>query len=258
MLNEQVVIALAREQGASVAGIAAMAALRLAPSHQSYPRFGRHAGIDISVDGDSGAERQPVDHLESSGSLLVIGLAHPEDCPELDWWDGRGTLGNRQLIDIVKRTRHLIEIDFKIRTRSLHYYVEHGGVFLKDAAVLAGLGCIGKNNLLVSPAYGPRIRLRALYLAASLQQTGPISFDPCADCPAPCRSLCPECALDGTGVDGELGQVIGLPGRDGAYLRDHCDRRMRKDDKKGGLNAAGQFVPVTYCRRCEFACPVGR
>ncbi len=92
--------------------------------------------------------------LDSAGSVLVIGLSHPEGKPELDWWDGNGTPGNRLMVDIMRQTRQQIEEKLKLRTHILHYYIEKRGVFLKDAAVLAGLGCIGKNNLLVSKVYG--------------------------------------------------------------------------------------------------------
>jgi epoxyqueuosine reductase len=141
-------------------------------------------------------------------------------------------------------------------THGLHYYVEKGGVFLKDAAVLAGLGCIGKNNMLVTPAYGPRIRLRALFLGAKLDSTGPVPFDPCADCKVYCRRVCPEKAMDEkAAVFGSFDPAAALPGRDGAYDRERCNVRMEKDIAKS--TAAGQ-EPIKYCRRCEFACPVGK
>jgi epoxyqueuosine reductase len=39
--------------------------------------------------------------------------------------------------------------------RPLQYKVEEAGMFLKDAATLAGLGIIGKNNLLITPEFEP-------------------------------------------------------------------------------------------------------
>jgi hypothetical protein len=72
------------------------------------------------------------------------------------------------------------------------YWVEEGGLYLKDAAVLAGLGCVGRNNILVTPDWGPRIRLRAVLLDAELAPTGRIEFDPCRGCDERCRSACPR------------------------------------------------------------------
>ena len=188
----------------------------------------------------------------------MIGLSHPEDKQELDWWDGRGTPGNRILIDIIKRTSRQIEDSLGVKTRKLHYYVEKGGIFLKDAAVLAGLGCIGKNNMLITPSNGPRIRLRALFIDAEIRPPGPIAFDPCTDCKVYCRRVCPENAMD------EKAPIFNsnefpehLPGRDGAYNRALCNIRMEKDVNESIPKNHGKQSAVKYCRKCEFACPAG-
>jgi epoxyqueuosine reductase len=80
---------------------------------------------------------------------------------------------------------------FSIKTYKLPYFVEKDGIFLNDAAVYAGLGCIGKNNLVISPEYGPRIRFRALLLNKEAKSTDPCEFNPCENCGQPCRSACP-------------------------------------------------------------------
>jgi epoxyqueuosine reductase len=118
----------------------------------------------------------------------------------LDWWDGlEGTPGNRILIQINNELSHWVEEKLDIKTHKLPYHVEKGGIFLKDSAVMAGLGCMGKNNLLVTPEFGPRIRLRAMVLEAEVEPTGPVQFDPCDGCKEPCRHACPQKArLQGT------------------------------------------------------------
>ena len=189
----------------------------------------------------------------------MISLSHPQDKQELDWWDGRGTPGNRLLIDIMKKTRQQIENNLKAKTRGLHYYVEKGGVFLKDAAVLAGLGCIGKNNLLVTPSYGPRIRLRALFLDAEIDPTGPITFDPCVDCKVYCRRVCPENAMDEKAqIFESINVSVDLPARNGAYNREICNIRMEKDVAESKKNKIGEQATIKYCRKCEFVCPTGK
>jgi len=77
-----------------------------------------------------------------------------------------------------------------VPTWPLPYHIENGGIYLKDAAVLAGLGTIGRNNLLITPEFGPRVRLRALLAGVDLPPTGPAGFDPCEGCPAPCLTDC--------------------------------------------------------------------
>lgn len=157
----------------------------------------------------------------------MIGLSHPEYNPGLDWWDGRGTPGHRILIDIINRISQKIESDLKVKTHKLHYYVEKGGIFLKDAAVLAGLGCIGKNNMLITPSNGARIRLRALFIDVEILPTGPIVFDPCADCRVFCRRVCPENAMaEKAPVFKSIEFSENLPGGDGAYNRELCNVRM--------------------------------
>ena len=252
------IIETAMENGATLAGIASMEAIKVSPSHTIYLKMGDYSGIGTAKD-----HALPGSQLftwpDSARSLLVIGLSHPEDKPELDWWDGRGTPGNRILIDIIKRTSQQIENSLKVKTSKLHYFIEKGGVFLKDAAVLAGLGCIGRNNMLITPSNGPRIRLRALLIDAELSPTGPIAFDPCSDCNVYCRRVCPEKAM------GEKAAIFKsiefsdfLPGRDGTYNRELCNVRMEKDVAESSTNNSDKQPTIKYCRKCEFICPTGK
>jgi epoxyqueuosine reductase len=252
------IVETAMENGATFAGIASMEALKMSASHTIYNKMGDYAGVGTVKD-DVLPDRQLFNWPESVRSVLVIGLLHPKDKPELDWWDGKGTPGNRILIDIIKRTSQQIENNLKIKTHKLHYYVEKGGIFLKDAAVLAGLGCIGKNNMLITPSGGPRVRLRALFLDAEIQPTGPIAFDPCADCKTFCRRVCPENAMDGkVAIFKSKEFTEHLPGRDGSYNRDLCNVRMEKDVNESSKNNYGKQATTKYCRKCEFVCPVGK
>jgi len=253
------IIETAIENGATLAGIASMEALKSSPSRLIYTKMGDYAGVGTIRDGDTLLDDRLFNWPNSARSLLVIGLSHPEDQPELDWWDGSGTPGNRLLIDILDLTRQQIEYNLNVGTHKLHYYLEKGGVFLKDAAVLAGFGCIGKNNMLVTSGYGPRIRLRALFLDAELEPTGPVVFDPCADCKVYCRRVCPENAMDSkTPVLESIDDSFDLPARDGVYNREICNIRMEKDISESEKNSFGEQIPIRYCRKCELVCPVGK
>jgi epoxyqueuosine reductase len=259
MDNGRWIIDAAIDNGATLAGIAGMEALVMSASHTIYRKMGDYSGVGTVKDGDARRNDSMFSGPDAAGSVLVIGLAHPKDEPALDWWDGRGTPGNRVMIDIVQRTGQQIENRLKINTRKLHYYVEKGGVFLKDAAVLAGLGCIGRNNMVVTPSHGPRIRLRALLLDAALRPTGPIVFDPCADCNEPCRRVCPEKAMAGKApIFRSLEFAERLSARDGFYDRERCNIKMEKDESESMRRGAGERTPVQYCRQCELVCPVGK
>lgn len=246
------IVAAARACGADLAGIAALADLRASPSHEAWPRLGPYDGVGTVEPGDG--DRSRVRWPEGARSVVVLAVAHPEAEPHLDAWhrDRKGgTEGNQKLIEAALGLARWLG-ERGVAATPLPYHVERGGLFLKDAAVLAGLGCLGRNNLLVTPAFGPRVRLRAVAVEPALTPTGPSRFDPCAGCPAPCRSACPQGAFRTRVYDPREVGVAALPGRDGSYDRMACNLRMRADE------AAAAGGPVYYCRRCEFACPVGR
>jgi epoxyqueuosine reductase len=149
-----------------------------------------------------------------------------------------------------------------VKSRQIPYGINKGGIGLKDATVLAGLGCIGKNNMLITPQYGPRVRLRALALQVKLPETGPLDFDPCSTCDMPCRQICPRKAFDNKIFDPCDYGMLELPAREGVYDREFCalesDKRLHPDKsipKKGEVES-GDLLSFS-CRACEFACPVG-
>ncbi len=129
------------------------------------------------------------------------------------------------------------------------------------SAVLSGLGCIGKNNILVTPEFGPRVRLRALILSENFPSTGPLGFDPCNDCPGFCRKACPQKAFEQTVYQSKNYNLDFLPGRDGNFSRPLCNLQMdvdTDDAKKQRIKGFENPVKVIkYCRKCELVCPVG-
>jgi len=66
---------------------------------------------------------------------------------------------------------------------------------LKTAAVKCGLGCQGKNTLLVTPTYGPRVRLVSVLTAAELDIDEPYKDDLCKGCER-CMRACPAKAIE--------------------------------------------------------------
>jgi epoxyqueuosine reductase len=221
----QRIISRARLCGVTLAGIAPADALRQSPSHR---------------------QGEAADLPPEARSVLVLALAHPAAEPALDWWDQRPghTPGNRALIRAAGELAAWMEAELHLPARDVPYGIDNGGVFLKDAAALAGLGVIGRNNLLVTPAFGPRVRLRALLLEADLPAAPPLDFHPCEGCPAPCRRACPR-------------QAFGT----GAYRRPPCRREMDANEAnpyriQDVSSLTYSIVCVKYCRACELACPV--
>jgi epoxyqueuosine reductase len=213
----------AQALGASLAGIA-----RLDETVRAH--------IELPVD---------VDPSSQFTWLLVLALAHGEDEPQLDWWGGPGgTEGNRRLQVLSEELKRYLTREAGIRSRVLPYHPWKGGILLKNAVALAGLGVIGANNLLITPQYGPRVRLKAM-LVEGLGETGfapqePFS-SPCDGCPRPCWQACPQEAF-----------------ASGAYNLARCQRQMQEDEANAGRSpATGAMAYVPYCRACEFACPIG-
>lgn len=68
----------------------------------------------------------------------------------------------------------------------------------KGAAVAAGLGLIGKNSLLLTPSFGPRVRLSVVLTTSELEGDEVVTDDPCRDCEICIRS-CPSDALKAPG-----------------------------------------------------------
>ncbi|UCE96138.1 MAG: epoxyqueuosine reductase [Candidatus Bathyarchaeota archaeon] len=67
-------------------------------------------------------------------------------------------------------------------------------ISLKTAGVRCGLGCQGKNTLLITPNYGPRIRLISVLTTAELDVDEPFNDDLCGGCER-CIIACPTKAL---------------------------------------------------------------
>ena len=272
--NRARIIEKAKGMGATVAGIASVELLKESPSHRILSEFGTE--IDGVYSFDPTKDRHEIKWPANAGSALVLALSHPQSEPELDWSNASGnTPGSRFLVSISRELSAWIEATLGIKSHRMPYWVEEGGIYLKDAAVLAGLGCIGRNNILITPELGPRVRLRAVLLEAELAPTGPIDFDPCSDCEGFCRKACPQRAFDRMILSSAETGTRTLPGRDGFYGRARCSCQMSRDREDSGIVVEEWFMSemhpsgvekeeirkteerIQWCRRCELACPVG-
>lgn len=140
-----------------------------------------------------------------------------------------------------------------------------GQLSLKHAAVSAGMGQIGRSNLLLTERFGPHQRLGAVITGAALEPDPPRELRLCMDGCHACEISCPVGAL-----------------RDGRYDVDPCfnywsygldrlpPRRLR--EVPGYIKMLMQhrkrrdifieysqtmITDVDYCIECMKACPVG-
>ncbi|MDD4252785.1 MAG: hypothetical protein PHT74_06515 [Methanoculleus horonobensis] len=99
---------------------------------------------------------------------------------------------------------------------------------------MAGIGRMGRNNLVIVPGYGSKIRFRAVWADLDCpEEPSPEGEDPCTGCEGSCIRACPMGAFS-----------------TGKFSRARCLARMDADKNSGRER-------IDHCRACELACPAG-
>ncbi len=107
----------------------------------------------------------------------------------------------------------------------------------KTAAVLSGLGFVGKSGLLLSKEYGSKVRLATVLTDMPLQNELPVIENGCGDCTL-CKTACPAGAIYGE-----------KPTTDGQrnFDPEKCSRYMKEHFQKIGRGSV--------CGVCIKVCP---
>jgi NAD-dependent dihydropyrimidine dehydrogenase PreA subunit len=118
----------------------------------------------------------------------------------------------------------------------------------KLAATRAGLGWIGKTDLLVTRRFGPRVRLITVLVDASLDTYDtPVDASRCGTCRL-CVEACPaQAATDTLWTAGMAREAI--------FDAFACQSWCRK--VSAGLRSAQGYPPHDICGRCIAVCPQG-
>lgn len=132
----------------------------------------------------------------------------------------------------------------------------------RQAAIAAGLGVRGLNNLLITPEYGPYVRLGSMLTTAELEPTRrELDPDLCNQC-MKCVRACPVGALN---PDPEAGPRLNQPLCKTCYIRPYLYPSAWQTIKSlfttPGIGTTGvQVLMEGYhfsCAECQRACPRG-
>lgn len=110
----------------------------------------------------------------------------------------------------------------------------------KAVATRAGLGWIGKSALLITPKFGPAVRLGSVLTDADFETGDPVNTSNCGKC-RECVEKCPAQAI--VGANWELGTA-----RESIYDAFACRKKVR------AMTNQRKIVP-TICGICINACP---
>jgi epoxyqueuosine reductase QueG len=145
-----------------------------------------------------------------------------------------------------------------------------GPLSLTHAAVEAGLGTLGLNLMLLTPAFGPRVILAGILTSAPLEPDRPLDAPLCpGESCGRCLMACPGDAILHWGLDKSRCAPHASP-YGFRYLTDHLDRVVRATtpDEQGALLKSKETFMVwqsilrgvgvySGCTRCVDVCPVG-
>jgi len=125
-------------------------------------------------------------------------------------------------------------------SQTIDYRKLIGAFSHKLAANLSGLGWIGKSCLLITPNYGPRVRLATILTNAPLKPGSPID-EKCYDC-IECVEICPVKAFTGAKFNPSEPREVRFNAK---LCRDYTEKRKEK-------------LGEGLCGLCVYICPYGK
>ncbi len=249
------------------------------------------AGIDLVGIADAknlvlaNPPRPATDLMPTARSVIVMAVAHSLGAvygPDIMLWTRNKMQTSRLLDETAEKIGRLLErkgfltlpISADKPVEIVKINPETGRKFrqtrvlgflsLKHAAVSCGMGEIGRNNLLLTPEFGPHQRLCAIVTEAPFEADSPREFHFCTGCRR-CVDACPSGALkyDRYDVDpcfvywsyGFKRLPPARPGQWPGFIRMLLTHARRRDL----LVESGQtyITDVDNCIECMRVCPVG-
>ncbi|MFX0099456.1 MAG: 4Fe-4S double cluster binding domain-containing protein [Candidatus Hodarchaeota archaeon] len=234
-------------------------------------------GLDIDAIGIAGAENemflqapdkyQPRNVLENAKSVIVFGKSMPKSIFKL----------KNHETQLIHRAYHSIYKFLDIAAVRLCKYLESEGYYgisipsyvpltiknlqpwgvisLKHAGMIAGLGKIAKNGLLIHPEFGTLLRLSAVITDAPLVADEMMEGDICLDCDA-CIKNCPKKALS---EDGKFKKIRCLQNVVKHGVNKFHD--IRKPPYLNNIELVTNTMLLEYsigCVKCLQVCPLNK
>jgi epoxyqueuosine reductase len=205
--------------------------------------------MDVGFDLVGITDPQPGHPIPWTRSVIVLGLATLDEA--FDYQTFIAYEGKQRWYKPIYTALEALSARLARRLREQGWQAEHltfedslAYVDLKAAAVAAGLGVWGKNNLVVTRRYGPQVRFGAVFTSADLARDHPLQDYFCPSCTL-CWNACPTQAIGPGGFVRDLCLAEFNPTREMAARQERELPRLTRTTR-------------LQCIACLTACPIGR
>ncbi len=252
----------------------------------------RREGVELVGIADAGAlilsypPRPATAILPTAKSVVVMAVPHllgAARAPDIKLWTRNKMQSSRLLDQTAEKVARLLEsrgflslpvsadkpVEIFKRDpdsgRRFRFPRVCGHLSLKHAAVTAGLGQMGRSNLLLTPEFGPHQRLGGLVTEAPLEPDERVELELCVAGCTRCEDACPVGALSGGRYDVDpcfnfwsLGLEHLAPRKPGEVVPYLAMIRRNLKTRSLLIEVGQNFITdVDYCIECMKACPVG-
>jgi epoxyqueuosine reductase QueG len=252
-VDRKKLIAAAMRFGADVAGVADVKELAEAGAILHEPLQDARSTVVVGVRQSFAALNSPVVQIPQHDTAYAY---------------GRVDAVAHRLVRLLEDNGHaavaipaFLPIDMSDEVRGMLGEVDH-----RRAAVSAGIGTYGRNNLLLTKRFGPRVRLATVLTTAQIAPGRPLRKSLCIECDA-CVKACPPGALNERGKTDKTacGKVVFKYGLRGlmrfGFKWTASPPAQREEMLRSRLfrELWQNFMVGMYytCFACQAVCPIG-
>ena len=252
-IDRNKLLSLAKRRGADVAGVARVEPLSEAGAILREPLEGARSAIVLGARQSVATFESPVIQMIQHDTTYAYRTVD-EAC--------------HSLVRVLEDAGHraiavsaFLPIDMGDEIKGMRGEVDH-----RRAAVEAGIGVYGMNNLLVTEKFGPRVRLATVLTTASITPGRRLRKKVCTEC-GDCVKACPASALDEPGKTDKraCGRTVFEHGLRGLmrfgfkWVENDPDGKIEQIKSQNLRELWQGFMTGMYytCFACQAACSVG-